>query len=100
MKFKIKLKLDMVQAIEQLIAEYLQYEFVDIDDKLIMAALAEVRLTMQKRLLETRAEYAFSFSPVQAIALSIWFTDYIGDHTTQVGNKLHTISSQVQKQFA
>lgn len=99
MNYKTKIKHSLVETIVQLITTYLTYEYIDMDDKLVMAALDEVKLKMQKKLLQPQKEYPFTFSPAQAIALSIWFTDYIGDHTTQLGNKLHTISSQVKKQY-
>jgi hypothetical protein len=97
--FKTKIKYNIVEAISCLIAEYFTYEYIDMDDKLVMAALEEVRLKMQQKMLKPQQEYPFTFSATQAIAISIWFDDYIKTHTTQVGNKLHTISNHVKKQY-
>jgi hypothetical protein len=96
---KTKIKHSIVEALVQLITEYLAYQYIDMDDKLVMAALEEVRMKMLKKMLQPQTQYPFTFSAVQAIALSIWFDDYINNPTTQVGNKLHTISLQVKKQY-
>lgn len=99
MKYKTRIKHDMMECLVNLISEYLAMEYTEMDDKLIMAALAEIKHKMQIKLLSYQADYGFSFSPVQAIAISIWFDDFIGDHTTQAGIKLHNISTEIKQQF-
>lgn len=98
-KYKTKIKHATVEGIAGLISEYQQAGYVDMDDQLIIAALNEVWLIMQRKMLQPQAEYQFTFSPVQAIAISLWYTDFIGDATTQLGNKLHQMSNDIKKLY-
>jgi hypothetical protein len=97
--YKVKIKHGIVEGLVQLISHYLEFNYVDMDDKLLMSVLAEIKLKMQAKLLQPKKEYPFTWTPTQAIAISIWYDDYIDDFNSQVGNKLHTISSQVKKQY-
>ncbi len=99
-KYKTKIKHATVEGIAHMIGEYVQMNYVDMDDQLIMAGLEEVMLIMQRKMLQPQAEYSFTFSPVQAIAISLWFSDFLDLPLTQIGNKLHTMSNEIKKLYA
>lgn len=99
-KYKTKIKHSIVEAIVELIKEYLSYEYTDMDDQLILAGLDEVRLIMERKMLQPQSQYSFTFSPVQSISISLWFTDFLTVETTQIGNKLHTMSNEIKKLYA
>ena len=97
--FKTKIKHNLTEAIAELIGKFIVLGEYDLDDKLLMAALEEVRMKMLKKMLSPQGKYSFTFSPAQALALALWFDDFITVNTTQVGNFLHQISNQVKQQY-
>jgi hypothetical protein len=104
-KFKTKIKHTIVEGIVHYIKNSVELGWEDLDDKLIMAGINEVRLIMERKMLQPQAEYSFTFSPVQSLALSLWFTDFIEPvqknlQNLQITNKLHTISNQIKQLYA
>jgi hypothetical protein len=99
--YKTKLKHNIVETIVEVIEKCVQMQTDDLEDKLLIAAMQEVRIIMLRKMLQPKIEYAFTFSPVQAIAISIWYTDYLGNYwNNQVTAKLHTISNSIKQTYA
>ncbi len=98
-KLKIELKHNMAEALVQLLGDYIEMNYVDADDQLVMAVLAEFKMSLMQRLLQPQNKYGFTLKPAVAIALRIFYDDFIDDFTTQVGNKLMQISNQVKQQY-
>jgi hypothetical protein len=70
------------------------------DDRLFLAALAEVRLRILQRMLTPRSEYQFQFSPVQAVAIRILHTDVITTPPTDYcGNQLRQLADGIHKHY-
>ena len=98
-KITIQLKHDMVEAFIQLFSQYIELNYVDADDKLVMAVLAEFKITLMRRIIQPKHKYAITLTPATAIALQIFYDDFIDDFSTQPGNKLHQISNKVKQQY-
>jgi hypothetical protein len=64
----------LVKVIEYLIEHVKDAES---DQQLHMAVLAEVAKSLKLKMIDYRKDYKCSFSPAQAIALRILFTDYV-----------------------
>lgn len=54
---------------------------------------------MKRQLAEDLKQSTISFTPAQAFALRILYTDYINNPTCYLGNKLHILAVEVHKQF-
>lgn len=97
---KITGKAQFLEGFIQLVDELLKKRFVDDDDKMLMAALEEIRMRFYNRLGKYQHEYSLHLTPVQALAIRILYTDYINDPTTFMGSKLFMISNEVEKTYA
>lgn len=98
-KLKIELKHDIAEALVPLIGQYIEANYVDADDMLVMAVLGEFRMSIMQRLLQPQTKYRFTLKPAVSIALRIFYDDFIDDYSTQVGNRLMQISNQVKQQY-
>lgn len=98
-KIKIDLKHDMAEAFVQLIGQYIEMNYVDAEDQLVMAVLADFKMILMRRLLQPQAKYSLTLEPFTAIALRIFYDAFIGEYSTQVGNRLMQISNQVKQKY-
>lgn len=98
-KLKVKLKCAMCNALVALIDEYLEYSYATMDDKLVIAGMAEIKITLMKKLIEYKKEYSMRLTPVQAIALTLFYDGFISEYKTDVGNKLHLITNEIKQKF-
>lgn len=96
---KIKFKADFATGFCQLVDSLVKQTGDDDDEKLIMAALAEVKMNMQKKLLVPQEKYSVKLSAVQAIAMRILYNDYVQDPTSFMGCHLLSISNSVNQKF-
>lgn len=96
--YKTHLALDFANGLNELLAAIIKGEPAETDeDKLWLAALAEIHLLLQKRLLITKPQYQISLTAVQAMALRIMVTTYCSAHQhvwlsaklLQVSNSIH-----------
>jgi len=99
-KFKLKIKHDFAEALEKIIDDYMTYNYADFDDKLVIAGLVEIKDRLYKKLGNYQTEYQISLTPVQAIALRLFITDFseIGVKS-YMGNRLFQISNAIHQQF-
>ncbi len=98
-EIKIELKYDMAEMLVQLIQQYLNYDYTEAQDKLVMAALAGFKLSLMKKLLQPKPKFKITLDATTAIALQIFYDDFIDEFTSSVGNRLHQISNQVKQTF-
>lgn len=71
------------------------------DDRMLLAGLAEVRLRILQRMLTPRDCYQFQFSPVQAVAIRLLYTDIMAamSPTDYVGNQLRQLSDEIHRHY-
>lgn len=67
------------------------------NDKLLFSALAEVSLVLYGRLGKNVINFSISVTPTQAMALRMFYTDFICEPTSYIGNGLHRIANEVHK---
>lgn len=97
---KITFKHDFGEGLLKVIDAHMYLKHETDDDRLIMAGLAEIRHKLYVRLERIQREYSMSLTPVQALSLRLFYTDFINEPTTYIGNKLLGISNQVAQKFA
>ncbi|MBL0144894.1 MAG: hypothetical protein IPP48_03200 [Chitinophagaceae bacterium] len=98
-KISITLKADIAQALAAMIAGLESADLLSLDDKLLAATLSQFKLKLQTKLLAVQKEYKIKLEHTHAIALAIFYTDYIANYTTSVGNILHKITNQVKQHY-
>lgn len=90
---------ELVEGLQAYIAMLLQDTPESDDDKLLLSVLAKIKDRLYQKMVVPRREYQMTFSPTEALALRILFTDYVQDATTQLGNRLHTIAFEVNQKY-
>jgi hypothetical protein len=98
-KFRIAIKYQFAETLKETIEVILQNKPCNDDDKLLFAALAEIKDRLYTKLGKFQDEYTVSFTPTQAIALRILYVDYINNPTTYLGNRLHQVAMEVHQHF-
>ena len=99
-KYKWAIKHQLAETLKECIEAILQDAPGNDDDKLLFAALAEIKDRLYTKLGKYQDEYTISFTPAQAIALRILYMDYINNPTSYLGNRLHQVAMEVHKQFS
>ena len=100
-KFKCKLHRDVADTIRVAINDTLEHGVVEtLDDKLLFAALAELTDILYAKLGKGVMELSISLSPVQTLALCMFYHDYVNDYTSYAGNKLFALVNAIDKQMA
>lgn len=100
-KYKCTMKREFVESLKVCIEQILTHPsgFQTDDDKIWASLLAEIKDRLYDKLGKWQPDYKVSFSPAQAIALRILYTDYINEPVTYLGNKLFLLSNEVAKQY-
>lgn len=98
-KYKTEFTKTTLEGLYSTIETLLSVPATDDDDKLLYAALAEIREKLYGKMYNVSTVSKMSFTPVQALALRILSTDYLTNKVSQVGNKLHLISNEVHQQY-
>jgi hypothetical protein len=93
------MKRQLAETLKQRIETILDNDPANDDDKLHCAVLAEIRDRLYVKLIKHQTDYTISFTPAQAFALRILYTDYINNPTCYLGNKLQVLAVEVHKQF-
>ncbi len=68
-------------------------------EKMLLAALLEIKDRLYIKLGKQKKEYAITLTPVQAIALRVLYTKFVNDPSTYMGSKLMLISNEVDKLY-
>ena len=99
-KIRIKMKRDVGDILMQTIDTKIELgKAADDNDKLLFSALAEVSLVLYKRLGTNVHDFSIQLTSTQALALRLFYTDFVCDPTTYLGNQLHRIANMVHKQM-
>lgn len=102
-KFKTKFSYDMAVNISTILEKIIREEKdQDAGTRLMLSGFAEVMLIVRKKLIEYQREYKLTFTPVQAHALRLLYTEYIatnGNNNGYMENRLLLISNEIHQQF-
>lgn len=98
--FRTKLPRAMAEGLHSIIEAMLTNEFDNDEDKLIMAALAEIKHRLYQKLERSQSEYIITFSPVQAIALRLLYTEYAGMPESYMGIRLFQLSNEIHRHYS
>ena len=98
-KYKLAMKRQLAETLKQSIETVLINHPANDDDKLHYAVLSEIRDRLYAKLGKNQTSYIISFTPAQAFALRILYTDYINNPTSYLGNKLHMLAVEVHQQY-
>jgi len=105
-EYRVKLKHDLAQAMVGVIDQVITHTFVGLDDtelKMYLAALEEVKIRLMKKLVVFRPAYLTTFSPVQALALRLLYSDWSAitpNPNPYTQNKLRIIADEVHKHYS
>lgn len=99
-KYKIKLKVEMLEALHQLIWQVLQNEVDDDYERLLFSNLQRAANRCYDKLKNYQKEYTVTFSANEAIALRIFYVDYTSvSFTSSIGNKLRGMADEIHQLF-
>ncbi len=76
-----------------------------IDEKLMLACLAEISLLIERKMLEYKTEYKINLSPAQAIALKMLHNDYMligftkGQLVSSLDAKMLMVCNNIDQQY-
>ena len=98
--YKTKFKRQLLEALDKLIEVLIEQNPQADDDRLLLSVLSEIQARIYAKLYTVQGEYQMSFTPAQAFALRLLYTDYVNNPTTYLGNKLHMISNEVKQHFS
>jgi len=98
--YKAQLTHQMTEAFINVIGNVLNAKYEDDDDKLVMAALDEVRIRLMKKVINWQTQYTITFTPAQAIALRILYIHFMPVELNQFTNRLRQIADEVHKQYS
>lgn len=103
-EYRIKLKHDFTEALAQIIKQViLKWKPEDDNDRLLLAALEEVRVRLEKKLVVYRQQYLTTLTPVQAIALRMIYSESIVNFQTlnkDTANKMRMIAAEIHQHYS
>lgn len=92
------MKADFINNLQQYIITLLKREWEDMDDKLLMAVLSEIKDKIYDMLKYSKQEYKLSLTPAQAIALRTMYIGFFGnDVKSYLGNNLFQLSNKIDQ---
>lgn len=99
-QFKFKIQRDVAECIKKAIESVIEkQEIEDDNDRLLLAVLASISQLLNEKLAKGINELKVSLKPDQAIALRIFYFDFINDFTTYEGNKLFALANKIAKEM-
>ena len=99
-QFKLKIHRDVADTIRRVIDDTIEKGNIqDDNDRLLFAALAEISQLLYMKLGKGIMDLKITLSPTQAIALRLFYFDYINDYTSYAGSKLFSISNKIAKEM-
>lgn len=97
--YKCQMKRQFAEALMQVIDRLIADAPDEDDDRMHLALLGEIKERLYTKLGKPKMDFGITFTPAQAIALRILYTDYIQNPNSYIGNKLHTIALEVAQQY-
>jgi hypothetical protein len=99
--YTVILKHDFTEALLQIVTQALEEVFPGPDDdRLFLAALSEIKIRLAKKLIEFRSEYSIGFTPVQAMALRILYTDVFQTDNKYTENRFRQIADEIHRHYS
>ncbi len=99
-EFKFKISRDACESINRVIYAVLaKGEVQDENDMLLLAVLADLSQMLTLKLAKGIMELKIKLTPAQAMALRIFYFDYVNDFTTYEGNKLFHLANKIAKEM-
>jgi len=99
-QFKFKIGRDVADTIRKAIDLTLEKGDVqDDNDRLLFAALAEISHLLYMKLGKGIMELKITLSPTQAIAIRLFYFDYVNNVTSYEGNQLFRLSNKIAKEM-
>jgi hypothetical protein len=96
---KVKFNYSSAESLVKIIDELLKTKLEEDDDKLVVAALFEVKKRMLVRMINMNSRFSITLSPAQSLAMRILYTDFPKSYTPHIGVQLLQISNDVKKIF-
>ncbi|MDP1810575.1 MAG: hypothetical protein Q8K66_04140 [Sediminibacterium sp.] len=97
--YRTHLNRDFMEGLYKLIELMLQQSPLYDIDRMHLAVLGRIKDRIYQKMGLYKREYTMTFSPEEAIALRVLYTDYVKEHLTNIGNRLHVISNEVHRQY-
>lgn len=99
-QLKIHVKHAFAEGFVQMVDSIMKQHPVESDDdRLVIAGLTELRNRFHLRIEKMQRDYTLTLTPVQALALRIFYTDYVQTPTTYMGSVLFNISNDVAQLY-
>lgn len=97
---KVEFKYAFAEGLIKIIDELAVCGYMEDDDKMVIAALVEVKQRLYQRMGISKLQYTMTLTPVQSLAMRILYTDFLTPDKGYMGNKLLQIANDVEKQFS
>lgn len=97
--YKVSMKRTFAEALMQVIDKLIANAPDEDDDRMHLALLGEIKDRLYTKLGKPKMDFGITFTPAQALALRILYTDYVQNPNSYLGNKLHTIAFEVAQQY-
>ena len=100
-KFKLKkVKAAMLEGVKQAIDSALtERRPADDSEALLFACLKQLSDKIYSKLGNWQQSYSISLAPAEALALRLFFVDYINDRSSYLGNQLGIIADGVHQYY-
>ena len=99
-QFKFKINRDVADSIRLAINNTLEHGKIEDDnDRLLFAALAEISQLLYMKLGKGIMELKLTLTPTQAIAMRLFYFDFVNDVTSYEGNKLFFLANKIAKEM-
>ena len=59
----------------------------------------DIQKNFEKKLVDVKAEYIIKLSAAESFAMRIVYWDYVMTNTTYIGNKLHSMSNEINQHY-
>lgn len=96
---KIVFKYEFAEGLISIIDKLCTQPLTADDDKMVVAALLEVKERLCTRMARIKEQYTITLSPVQALGLRILHTDFTVNTSAYMAAKMLSIANQVEQTY-
>lgn len=95
-KYKTKLKVQALEALDDAIAKLFEIEKpADDEDKMFFSLLQQIRDKLYDKKKKFQVEYSLNLTPAESFALRVLTKNYFKDKTKYLSNILHNMSDEI-----
>lgn len=99
-KYKTKISRKRAEVLIMLIdILVLDEEDLTLEQRVIIANLADVSNDLKRRLIDVKNEYKVTMSAAQSLAVCCLYIWYEANRDTDIGNYLHNIRNEISQKF-